>query len=110
MSDGCGLHSSTVAISAYNELAQRGPVEDLDALLVRLRSSWLAVLSRAELVEAVRELQRRRLLIVAGGRLDVMDPQRRIIVGRDRDHDPWQGWRVVRPQPRPQLLSEVLAP
>lgn len=92
------LPTSTVAYSVYQAICQGGPAE-LHEILARLEK-WVAesrvrVTTRqvqAALSGLIRRGRAREILHT--GVFDVNDPQRRYLVGRDREGDGWSGWKV----------------
>jgi hypothetical protein len=98
--------ASTIAISVYNLLARRGrPLNDIDELTETLAHMQHPELDTDTVQKAVDELQERKLLVLRNGKLDVSDPQRRIIVNRDRDdgyidddgiiQGGWDNWQIM---------------
>ncbi len=109
------LATSTIAWSAYNWLAvhARGP-RTLDEIAAGI-APWAAEsridVTPRQLADAVRELERRGYVrAMPGESFDLVDPARRVLVGRDRtDADGWRGWLVgpmgaLRRQPIEQVI------
>lgn len=109
------LATSTIAWSVYNWLAvyARGP-RTLAEIAAGL-APWVAEsridVKHSQLGAAVRELERRGYVrAMPGESFDLVDPDRRVLVGRDRtDADGWRGWLVgpmgaLRRQPIEQVI------
>jgi hypothetical protein len=112
--------TSTVAMSAYNLVAVAGrPLTEVE-IRERLASSQHPGLGIERTREAVNALVSRHLMRLAGdGAFDIVDPLRRVVVGRDRSDAEvlddgtvtggWNGWRVRERSARAAVpIEEVL--
>jgi hypothetical protein len=115
------LHAvSTVAVSAYNLVAVAGKPLKATEIRERLASSQHVGLSIERTREALNGLVGRKLMRLAGDEaFDVVDPKRRVVVGRDRSDAQvlddgavtggWNGWRVRERATRSAVpIEEVL--
>ena len=99
------VSTSTVAYTVYQVLCLGGPktVEQIEA--DQLFAGWVLEsrirVSRKQLRAAMTGLVNRgRVLELGDGVYDVRDPQRRMLLSRDRGGDGWGGWKIqVRPRP-----------
>jgi hypothetical protein len=115
MTAGRQLQTSTIAWTIYNWLAvhARGPCtpeEIADGIAAWVTESRIS-LTTSQLGTALRELERRGYLrAMPGDSFDLADPERRVLVGRDRrDVTGWRGWMVGQGIVAPrQLLDAVL--
>lgn len=109
------LQTSTIAWTIYNWLAvhARGPrtlAEIAEGITPWVVESRVDV-SPSQFGAALRELERRGYVReLPGESFDLVDPERRVLVARDRsDQTGWRGWSVgggVRPNR--QLLDRVI--
>lgn len=114
---GCGFALSTVAMAAYNWIAfYGGRPSSVDDVLEGVRRRWCAQVSRAELAEALEAMRSRGWVRVIAEVpepiYDVRDPQRWVVVARDRSDDGerdggWKDWRLMPPPRVSRTMAEV---
>ncbi len=109
------LQTSTIAWTIYNWLAVHARGPRTLGEIARGIAPWVTEsrveLSSSQVGAALRELERRGYLReMPGESFDVTDPERRVLVARDRrDPHGWRGW-IVGPglHPKRELLDKVI--
>jgi hypothetical protein len=83
---------STIAYSIVNVLAVHlGGASKVELVRASLQANWPGPLPEADFAEALRQLERRKLVTVTPPDFVAL-VHNRALVGRDRSGDGWNGW------------------